>query len=300
VIFISINIIIISNNIITIIGSKIGIITYDNNIHFYHTKEKDTGKYTISISITDPDDPVPCFPQSQFVFDANNNDKIDYLLDTIISKVSSDNTGSNVNNLPFCCPIAAAKVAQVALEGTGGKILLFASHYSTVGYGVTKNKESIASYSTSSEFFLYGDIDRQQGLRQANNSDATTYKEFTALGQGLASSQTCLHIIINPLSLSALYIDIPYYSHITDICGGKLHVLEGIMTNDDNVIRLNATVNDIISSMRGSEAIVKLRTSVGVAIDDIISKGQPRQEAHEIEFAGVDSDMTLCYNLKNE
>ena len=298
--------------------AKVGIITYDSNIHFYNIKERDNNTFSVSINITDPDDPVPGMPQSQWVYDANSN-KINYLLDTIANRISFDSKNIGNNNIPICCATAAIKVAQVALESTGGKVLLFASHYSTIGYGVTKNKESVAAYSTSSEFFLYGNIDGQQSLRQANNSDVNTHKDFTELGQKLATSQICVHILFN--MPTSLYIDIPYYSYLTDICGGKVHLVEGksiiiiiiithfyyyycikgIMTNEDNIYRLNATLNQIITAMKGSEAIIKLRTSVGVCINDIISKGRPNHASpHEIELASVDDEITLCYNLKND
>jgi protein transport protein SEC24 len=208
--------------------SKVGIITYDSNIHFYNVKERDANTYTTSITITDADDPVPGMPQSQWIYDASSNDKINYLLDTITSRIGIDSSNNISNNfIPFNCATAAIKVAQVALEHTGGKVLLFASHYSTIGYGQTKNKESVASYTTSSEFFLYGNIDSQQSLRKANNSDANTHKDYTELGQKLASSQICVHIMFN--MPSSLYIDIPYYSYLTDICGGKLHLIEGMI-----------------------------------------------------------------------
>ena len=237
-------------------------------------------------------------------------------MDTIATKIDNDNTTTTTTNnnnnttaanIAYICPIAAVKASQAALDTTGGKIVLFASHYSTIGYGTTKNKESVAAYSTSNEFFLYGNIDSQQHLRKANNTDSNTYKDFTLLGQALVSSQTCLHIIVNSpspssssSSSSSMYIDIPYYSYLTDICGGKLHMMEGTMTDDDNSIRLSATVNDIISTMRGSDAIIKLRTSIGVTIDDVITKGHLRTEGHEVAFAGIDNSMTLCYNLKND
>lgn len=150
-----------------VVQVKIGIITFDRQIQYY-TLEKNLER-----AATDPvrmyvcadvDEPYAPVPPHQWLYGVNEYaDQLEVLMDTIPELVAAmqarqdDGSGTNAC-FGECCPAAAIKSVQVALNDVGGKLTVLTSSHSTVGMGrITLPRENLSIYGSAEELVLYGD-----------------------------------------------------------------------------------------------------------------------------------------------
>ena len=120
--------------------------------------------------------------------------------------------------------------------------------------------------------------------------------------------------------------DIALYAEITRKTGGSLHPISGSLLKENTVFMLQQELSHSITSICGSEAVLKLRCSAGFRADDYIGQGKNflclvffraltdifcdlgrmSETATEAEIAWVNNDFTFLYtyvhesNLKDE
>ena len=82
--------------------------------------------------------------------------------------------------------------------------------------------------------------------------------------------------------------------------GGRYFMMPGNMAAPECIARLTLQLRSDIDSIAGSEAVVKLRTSVGVKVDEYYGLGLQAEMGDEVEFASVDRGTSVMFTLKND
>lgn len=292
----------IQNNIVNLPGgskTRVGIITYNDQIQYYYVRED--APEPITIIISDADDPVVPIPLSKWVLSTTTHiSSIELLLNRIPELINSLQSRvpvmSNFDETRSC-PTSALKSIQEALEISGGRVFIISSNHPSTGYGKCRVREQISTYGQDSEFSLYGSTASViETSKSAEDKKALSiYKELEGL---CLKCNICVDFFIcyenDDFRGAALFGDICRFT------GGNLHYFQGSMILDDNIHRLDSELKNALCNFCGSEAIMKLRTSVGVRVDQIIGKGVFSEINGEVELAGLDQFSTFCFTLRND
>lgn len=133
--------------------------TYDINIHFYNLPEDPNGEPTI-LWVGDVTDPFVPFPKERLMLNAvQDREKIDIFLDKLVNLHNLEQK----KNMPqaICTGAAISSAKQLIQEDgkniitliqlIGGRILVFSSNLSTVGFGPVHVRDDPKLYNTPNE-----------------------------------------------------------------------------------------------------------------------------------------------------
>lgn len=76
--------------------------------------------------------------------------------------------------------------------------------------------------------------------------------------------------------------------------------MAGNFSFEDNVHRLQEQLQYIQESVRGFEAVMKLRCSLGFEAKEIIGRGRFDDETLELDVQSLSSQSTYCFTLKHD
>jgi protein transport protein SEC24 len=292
----------VQNNILNLPGgdkTRVGIITYNDQVQYYFVRED--APEPISIIISDADDPVAPLPLSIWLLSTTSHiSSIELLLKRIPELINSLQSRSPVMSKfdeTRSCPTAALKSIQEALEVSGGRVFIFSSSHPNTGYGKCRLREQFSAYGQESEFSLYGST---TSVIESSNSteDTKTLSIYKELKDLCIKCNLCVDVFM--CSENDEFRDVALFGDICSFTGGNLHNFKGSMTLDDNIHRLDSELTNSLCNVCGSEAIMKLRTSLGVRVDQIIGKGSFSEINGEVELAGLDQFSTFCFTLRND
>jgi protein transport protein SEC24 len=196
------------------------------------------------------------------------------------------------------CPTAALKIAQVALEEIGGQIYLFTASNPTLGYGrVPKIRETMSIYGTDSELFLYGALEKLEDISTDAN-EKRIFNEYISLANSCIESQISINILVTADTLDE-FRDIGLFSHPCELTGGRLFYLTGSLLIEDNILRLQSQLMSSIQTVTAYEAVLKVRTSVGLKVTDLIGPGSYIKVDDELRAATLDQTTTFACALQH-
>eukprot|EP01038_Epipyxis_sp_PR26KG_P013994 gene13994-18767_t len=159
------------------------------------------------------------------------------------------------------------------------------------------------------------DLAKQYGVEEKELYDC-----YVALGADCAKSFLCVNIFacIGEIAVhdTKSYFDTSMLIEPVDATGGRLYLITGNMLTEENIMRLEnqgssfspfllvRLVHDLRSSCEGivgSEAVMKIRTSIGMKLDTIYNSiGVVSTVRNEVEISGIDNKSTFTFTFKHE
>jgi len=198
---------------------------------------------------------------------------------------------------------------KVNLYGTKEEISLY-GYGSTVIQGASLGVRDTAVTALSSAATLIGATAGSASsvhaskLQQQNTEQADDMKRLCTLYRDLAvdcaRSTVCVSIVAcvgEDVHDGGPFFDTALIGEITTLTGGQLHFFAGALSLEDNVVRLEQQLVGCVAQIAASEAIVKVRTSVGLRVDKVLSAGVYNTVRSEVECCGVDTHTTFMFAL---
>jgi hypothetical protein len=156
----------------SLLGSRVGILTFDSQVQFYSARHSTTGDVAISVAVTDEDNPVGPLPAAQWALSLSEPqeeaalqhllNRLPELVDTLSETRESApaGTGNYGPTRGFGCTTAAVRAAQQLLkdEGCGGHVVVLTCSHPYRGYGGVRIRENAASYGRDEEFYMYASV----------------------------------------------------------------------------------------------------------------------------------------------
>lgn len=197
------------------------------------------------------------------------------------------------------CTGAAIKAAHSALESLGGRVFVLTPCTPSEGVLHVNSRERIPHYGTDAELSMYCSTTVAASLTK-DPAEKASLQGFCDAAAECAKACVCVEIILC-LGDDASHRDTAVLADLCNTTGGALHCLTGSMLVETNALRVQQQLVHSMKGIVGSDAIVKLRTSLGVNLDRYLAKGHTTPETAamgEIELAGLDADLSLCCMLK--
>lgn len=289
-------------------STKAGIITFSDQIHYYLVREeKGDAPEAVKIFVSDVDDPLAALPISKWLFSTKTQmSSLQLLLHRIpqmLPALQRRNFSGSSSQQQYASsemlsgPTAAIKSIQEALHKDGGRLYVLTPCHPTVGFGKVRIRETLSAYGAEAEHLLYASTAVAAELVKSADDKAVLVK-YLHLAEDCAKSNVSVEILL--CADSDEYRDTALLGDICDRTGGALHMITGSMTIEENVQRLEQQLAHTVMQVRGSEAVMKVRTSLGYKVEKAIGRGFYNDTLAELDIAGLDSDETFCYLLQHD
>ncbi|KAJ2003211.1 COPII coat Sec23p-Sfb3p heterodimer component [Coemansia thaxteri] len=243
-------------------GVRVGIITYDRCAHFYSLLPSlEQAQMMVVPDIQDMFVPI----NEGFVVDpVEARHIIEPLLDALPAMFANNRTAEPVLG-------AIVQAAHEALRGRGGKLIAFQSALPTFGPGSLKQRDDPKLHNTDKERTLYEPQD-------------AFYRDWAIklVEDGISCS-----LYLFP----AAYIDAATLSQLSTVTGGELYSYPGFEGGRDGR-RLMADVRADVQRTYGGSAVLRIRTSDGLRVDEHYGNLYMRNHV-DVELAGVTSDTAV-------
>jgi len=256
-------------------GAKVGIITFDQSLHFYDVRGGSGGSIYY---VTDVDEPFqPLGPEAFYA----TPERAAAILKTITTTFSLyDPSQLKGGTPPSGCALGAALVsAKQALSDLGGKVFAMTGGLPTTGVGKLERRGG----ATSSE-------EREKALLHDDNSF------YEDLGSELSDMQISVDLFI---ATQLPYVDTATLMRLPRACGGRsFYIPEFDVRKDD--ICLRQSIVRAIWGTRAFEAMVRVRVSQGLETGEFLgSFGRPQRRSDvSAPVMGIDSVMAIA--IKHE
>ncbi|KAJ1843160.1 COPII coat Sec23p-Sfb3p heterodimer component, partial [Coemansia sp. RSA 2703] len=250
-------------------GAKVGIITYDRSVHFYSlSAQLEQAQMMVVPDILDVFVPI----HEGFVVDANESRHvIEPLLDSLATMFASNHTAEPVLG-------AVVQVAHEALRGRGGKLFVFQSALPTFGPGSLKQRDDAKLHNTDKEKTLY-------------EAQDAFYRDWAVK---LVEEGVCCSMYMFP----AAYMDAATLSQLATVTGGEVYSYSAFEGARDGR-RLMADLRADVGRTYGSNAVLRIRTSDGLAVDEHYGNLFMRNHV-DVELGGVTSDTAVGAMLRHD
>lgn len=247
-------------------GSKIGIVTYDKELHFYNLSpglEK-----AQMVVMPDIEDPFVPFSDGMFVDPYESQAIIMSLLSQLPSMFA------DVKN-PEPALLSALNACLGALEKTGGKIVASAAALPTWGPGRLFLRDDPKAHGTDAEKKLYA-TEHPAWRKTA----ATMVEKGVGVDFFLAAPQ-------------GGFLDIATVGHVSSASGGEICYYPNFHPTRD-VLRLAKEIAHAITRETGFQALMKVRCSNGLQVSAYHGNFTHHTFAADLEFGTIDSDKAIA------
>ncbi|KAJ1648390.1 COPII coat Sec23p-Sfb3p heterodimer component [Coemansia asiatica] len=250
-------------------GAKVGIITFDRSVHFYSLSPLlEQAQMMVVPDIADMFVPI----HEGFVVDPNESRHvIEPLLDSLPSMFAKNHTAEPVIG-------AVVQAAHEALRARGGKLFVFQSALPTFGPGSLKQRDDAKLHNTDKEKTLYEPQD-------------SFYRDWAIK---LVEEGICCSLYLFP----AAFMDAATLSQLSTLTGGELYSYPAFEGGRDGK-RLAADVRADVNRTFGSNAVLRIRTSDGLRVDEHYGNLYMRNHV-DVELAGVTSDSAIAAVLQHD
>ncbi|KAJ2702413.1 COPII coat Sec23p-Sfb3p heterodimer component [Coemansia sp. IMI 209128] len=243
-------------------GVRVGIITYDRSAHFYSLSPSlDQAQMMVVPDIQDMFVPI----NEGFVVDPTEaRHIIEPLLDALPTMFANNRTAEPVLG-------AVVQAAHEALRGRGGKLIAFQTALPTFGPGSLKQRDDAKLHNTDKERTLYEPQD-------------AFYRDWAIklVEDGISCS-----LYLFP----SAYVDAATLSQLSTVTGGELYSYPAFEGGRDGR-RLMADVRADVQRAYGGSAVLRIRTSDGLRVDEHYGNLYMRNHV-DVELAGVTSDSAI-------
>ncbi|CCF58138.1 hypothetical protein KAFR_0D04910 [Kazachstania africana CBS 2517] len=222
---------------------KIAIMTYDNKLKFYNLRSNlESAQEYIVNELTD-DVFIP-FYNGLFV---RPEESIHVINDTL-GKISDFVRNQKYSHVPQSCYGVALQAARIALDtvtkGQGGKIICSLNSLPTIGYGNLSLKKD------------------DNGKHDLNCNN----EYYSKLSHNLLRS----YISVDLLVTSAGFVDMCTVAQPVRMTSGNLKYYPHFRASEDDSMIINDMI-DNISKITGYQALLKVRSSEGISVDQYYS-----------------------------
>lgn len=246
-------------------GSKIGIVTFDKDIHFYNLS---TGLDQAQMMVmTDLEDPFVPLSDGMFVDPFESKAIITSLLTqlpTLFSQIK--------NPEPALLPTLNAALA--ALTATGGKILCSLSVLPTWGPGRLFRRDTGKT----------GDTDHERKLL------TTEHPGFKKTAASMVAAGVGVDFFI--AAAAGGYMDVATIGHVSTLTGGETYFYPNFHAPRD-AAKLAKEIDHAVNRATGYQALMKVRCSNGLQVSGYHGNFLQHTFGADLEIGTLDADKAL-------
>ncbi|KEQ90017.1 Sec23/Sec24 family protein [Aureobasidium pullulans EXF-150] len=246
-------------------GVKVGIVTFDREVHFYNlTAGLEQAQMIVMPDIEDPFVPLS---QGLFVDPQQSKTAITSLLSRIPDMFSSVKS-------PEPALLPAINAALAALTATGGKIICSVSSLPTFGPGRLFPRDKNEGRDTDAEKKLY--TTEHPGWRG-------TAAKMVEAGVGIDFFMA---------APSGGYLDIATIGHCCAVSGGETYYYPNFHSPRDD-LRLAKELKHTVTRETGFQALMKVRCSNGLQLSAYHGNFTQHTFGADLEFGSIDADKAI-------
>ncbi|EFQ97535.1 transporter sec-24 [Nannizzia gypsea CBS 118893] len=243
-------------------GSKIGIITFDKEVHFYNLSPQLEQAQMIVM----PDLEDPFVPLSEGLFADPYESK--HVISSLLTQIP---TLFSFIKYPEPALLPTLNSALCALESTGGKIVCSLSCLPTWGPG---------------RLFM-----RDQGMGPGTDAErklfTTEHVEWKKTATKAAETGIGVDFFI--AAGGGTYMDIATIGHVSAVAGGEMFFYPNFHAPRD-IQKLSREISHSITRETGYQALLKVRCSNGLQISSYHGNFLQHTFASDLEMGSIDSD----------
>ncbi|CAG8568852.1 15714_t:CDS:10 [Acaulospora morrowiae] len=249
------------------LGGRIGIITFDKDVHFYNLQPQlEQAQMLVVSDVNDIFVPL----NSGLLVDPNNSRTvIEDLLESLPTMFVDNKVTEPVVG-------AVVKASHMALSETGGKLIIFQTTLPTYGPGSIKHREDSKIYNSDKERTLFGPQDNY----------------YKTLATECVDSGISVDMFLFPNS----YIDVATIGLLSCLTGGETYYYPNFDIQRDGE-RFSYELKQNLTREFGYNALMRIRCSNGLRVVDHFGNFNMRN-ATDVELAGIDSDKAIGALLK--
>jgi len=253
-----------------------GLLTYDSTVHFYNLSPKlSTAKMMVCPEITfelnaaEVENVELPFNEGLLVPLRQSKDLIEDLLDRI------PRLWENNKSLETCFGPALCAGAKI-LGPIGGKLVMVLSEMPSFGVGRLHNRDDKKLYGT----------DKEKTLLQPQ--DEWYRKKATACSE----DQVCIDVFLG----GQQYMDTATISQLPKVTGGQMHFYRGFSVDRGDDQRMQHDMARLMTRETGFEAVMRLRTAVGLKITNFFGNFHLRGK-DLLALPNIDEDKAFGFEV---
>ncbi|PSN64354.1 hypothetical protein BS50DRAFT_575795 [Corynespora cassiicola Philippines] len=246
-------------------GAKVGIVTYDKELHFYNLSPNlDAAQMLVMSDIEDPFVPLS---SGLFVDPEESKAVITSLLTQLPNMFSEFK-----NPEPALLPTLNAAVA--ALAATGGKVVCSLSTLPTWGPGRLFLRDDGNIHNTDAEKKLFN----------------TEHPGFRKVAQKMVESGVGVDFFL--AAPSGGYLDIATIGHVSATTGGEVFYYPNFHSPRDT-LKLSKEIKHTVTRETGYQALMKVRCSNGLQVSAYHGNFYHHTFGADLEFGVIDADKSI-------
>ncbi|KAJ5843289.1 uncharacterized protein N7525_001030 [Penicillium rubens] len=247
------------------VGAKVGIVTYDKEVHFYNLAAAlDQAQMMV---MTDLDEPFVPLSEGLFVDPYESKSVITSLLSRIPKIFSS------IKN-PESALLPTLNSALSALQATGGKIVCAVASLPTCGPGHLAIREDPKVHGTDAERKLF---------TTENPAWKKTASKLAEAGVGLDLFMA---------APGGTYLDVATIGHVSSLTGGETFFYPNFHAPRD-LLKLRKEIAHAVTRETGYQTLMKVRCSNGLQVSAYHGNFVQHTLGADLEIAGVDADKAV-------
>ncbi|RMZ75836.1 hypothetical protein DV737_g5103, partial [Chaetothyriales sp. CBS 132003] len=246
-------------------GIKVGIISYDRDVHFYDLSAglAQPQMYVV----TDLDDPFVALSTGLFVDPVESRPVIESLLQSLPTMFSLIK-----NPEPALLPTLNAALA--ALSATGGKVIATCSALPTFGPGRLHLRDDGKGRDSDHERRLF----------------TTDHAAWKKSAQAMVSSGIGVDFFL--ASPGGAYMDVATIGHLARLTGGDVFFYPNFVSPRDSA-KVEAELSNAFGRETGFQALVKVRCSNGLQVASYHGAFLQHAFGADLEIGTIDADKTI-------
>ncbi|KAJ5130619.1 Sec23/Sec24 beta-sandwich [Penicillium bovifimosum] len=246
-------------------GAKVGIVTYDKEVHFYNLTAS-LGQAQMMV-MTDLDEPFVPLSEGLFVDPYESKSVITSLLSRLPSIFSSI-------KYPESALLPTLNSALSALQATGGKIVCALASLPTYGPGHLSVREDPKVHGTDAEKKLF---------TTENPAWKKTASKLAEAGVGLDLFMA---------APGGAYLDVATIGHVSSLTGGETFFYPNFHAPRD-ILKLRNEIAHAVTRESGYQTLMKVRCSNGLQVSAYHGNFVQHAMGADLEIAGVDADKAI-------
>ncbi|KAI9676816.1 MAG: COPII coat Sec23p-Sfb3p heterodimer component [Caeruleum heppii] len=251
------------------LGSRVGIVTFDRDIHFYNL----SAGLEKAQMIVMPDIEEPFVPLSEGLFVDPTDSKLALckpkeLITSLLNQLPS--MFSHIKN-PEPALLPTLNAASAALSITGGKIVCSLSALPTWGPGRLFLREDGKTHNTENEKKLF----------------TTEHASWRKAAEKMTQSGVGVDFFL--AAPSGGYLDVATIGHVSAATGGETFFYPNFQSPRD-LYRLSSEIKHTMTRETGYQALMKVRCSNGLQVSSYHGNFVQHTFGADLEFGVVDSD----------
>ncbi|OJJ51419.1 hypothetical protein ASPZODRAFT_127488 [Penicilliopsis zonata CBS 506.65] len=246
-------------------GSKIGIVTFDKEVHFYNLSGQ--LEQAQMMVMTDLEEPFVPLSEGLFVDPYESRTVVSSLLNQIPTLFSQ------IKN-PEPALLPALNAALSALHATGGKVICSLASLPTWGPGRLVMREDPKAHGTDTEKKLF---------TTENQEWRTTATKLAEAGIGVD------FFIASP---GGAYMDVATIGHASGVTGGEVFFYPNFHAPRD-ILKLSRELAHAVNRETGYQALMKVRCSNGLQVSAYHGNFLQHTFGADLEIGSIDADKAI-------